>query len=497
MGTRFDQFMEYQIEKQIYDPAQVPFKKELNFQPFKNDMDAMTNERYRLVEKQVIEKTVREVQKSIEEGKMTYVELTVFYLKRIRSVDVGLLNSIIELNPMAIKQAEKCDQRRSLMNHNIFGMPIIVKDNILAGEYMHTTAGCPTLNKICTAIKAPIVERIESYGGIILAKANLSQWAFYMSSKGVCGFTALGGQCHNPYGEYGVGGSSSGSAVAVSANLCMLSIGTETQGSIINPSGQNGVVGIYPSRGLCPNGGIIPISHSLDTPGPMARTVEDAALLLDAISIERNAHDSKISYRIGLIVNEEIKDSRRTGDEQELKKLIGELEEIGFHVDDIQFDQEVMDINMKPIMEYEFNYSMRKYFKEAEIPYTDLADIIQIYEKTPEMALYGYDLLSASVNTAITKEENKERFKSNQLIAQKGIDQALEQYDALISMSSQLSKVYASAGYPSLIVPGGYRESGEPVGVTFTAGKGDENLLIEIASRYEKATHHRKNPVRG
>ncbi len=496
MSTRFERFMEYQIEKQLDDPAQVPYKRPLDFGPFKDEMATMNSERYHLIENLVIEKTIKEVQKSIEDGKLTYVELVVFYLKRIRVIDVGNLNSVIELNPMAIKQAKKCDQIKGLKNHLIFGMPVIVKDNIQAGEHMHTTAGCPSLNKIYSAGKAPIVERIESYGGIILGKANLSQWAFYMSTKGVCGYTALGGQCHNPYGSFGVGGSSSGSAVAVSANLCMLSIGTETQGSITNPSGQNGIVGIYPSRGLCPNGGIIPISHSLDTPGPMARTVEDAALFLDAISKERDPHERKINYRIGLIVNDEIKDSRRMGDEEELKRIVGELEKINFHVEEVLFENEVMEIDLEPIMEYEFNHSIHKYFKEAEVPYNDLSDIIQIYEKKPEMALYGYDLLSASVNTSITKEENQERFKSNQLIAQKGIDQMLEQYDALLSMSSQLSKAYASAGYPSMIVPAGYRESGEPVGVTFTSGNGDESLLIEIARRYEAATCYRKNPIK-
>ncbi|MFA5410134.1 MAG: amidase family protein, partial [Bacilli bacterium] len=234
----------------------------------------------------ILEQSIPVVQERIREGELTYKELTQWFLYRIALYENDrntMLNAVIAINPTAVEEARQRDKRRSDADHPIYGMPILVKDNINVGG-MPSSAGSHLL-KDNVAPDAEIIRNIKERGGIILGKTNLSEWANYLFAGGPNGFSAVGGQTLNAYGRriYDTGGSSSGSGVAMAANFAMAAIGTETSGSILSPSGKSSLVGLKPTVGLLSTGGIIPLSSTLDTPGPMTRCVVDNAILYSAM----------------------------------------------------------------------------------------------------------------------------------------------------------------------------------------------------------------------
>lgn len=235
----------------------------------------------------ILEKDIPSIQSSIQSGQLTYEELTKFYLFRIRSFDrenPKSLNSVISISPSAIDDAKNADALGFSENHHpIFGMPVLLKDNIDASG-MATTAGAVALKDNFTE-DAFIVKQLKNKGGIVLGKANLSEWAYFFCGDCPSGYSAVGGQTLNPYGRrvFDTGGSSSGSAVSVAANFAVAAIGSETSGSILSPSSQNSVVGLKPTIGLLSRSGIVPISSTLDTAGPITKNVMDNAILLDAL----------------------------------------------------------------------------------------------------------------------------------------------------------------------------------------------------------------------
>ena len=249
----------------------------------------------------ILEQDIPTLQKHITDDKFNYQELTKFYLYRIRKFDREnslSLNSVIAINPNAIEQAKKMDLAQfELAPHPIYGMPILLKDNVNASD-MATTAGSVAL-KDNFVEDAFIVSQLKSKGALILGKANLSEWAYFFCGDCPSGYSAIGGQTLNPYGRriFDTGGSSSGSGVSVAANFCAAAIGSETAGSILSPASQNSTVGLKPTIGLVSRSGIVPISSTLDTAGPITRTVMDNAILLDAIFGEDKS-DSKSIYAI-------------------------------------------------------------------------------------------------------------------------------------------------------------------------------------------------------
>lgn len=505
MTRDYDSFVEKQVHYQYAHELKSAFKKNLDFSPFKSSMDNISNEKYNELSDMILDKTIFELQMLLKNKKLTYQELTLFYLSRIKKYDDQKLNTIIELNPDALNLAIEADANYNENIHPLFGMPILIKDNISTGDAMHNTAGSKVLENSVPKNASSIVKKLKNIGAVILGKNNMSEWAYYMSSNGICGFSALGGQTKNPYGMFEVGGSSSGSASSVASNFAAASIGTETCGSIIYPSGQNSVIGFYPTRGVWNNDMIIPISPSLDTPGPITRTVEDAALMLWSLTeneilllkdYSEHILESTKSLRIGLITNEKMKSEMRAGDEGIYLRVTSELEALGCEIVPVELENDAFNINMEPILEYEFNESIKDYLSISENSFvSSLSEILNLYNQNPDAyGPYGYDLIDKSVKTSINKVECETLFLQNKKLASDTINKALDKVDVLISLSNQLSTIYASAGYPSIIVPAGYRLSGEPVGVTFTAGKFDEGLLVKIASRYEKHTCHRQSP---
>ncbi len=234
------------------------------------------------------ELTISELQARVQAGEMTARSITEMYLHRITEIDRAgpTLNSVIEINPDALDIADALDaeRRKHSTRGPLHGIPVLIKDNIDTADRMQTTAGSLALLGSIASQDATVVRRLRAAGAIILGKTNLSEWANFRSTHSVSGWSSRGGQTRNPYAlDRNPCGSSSGSGVAVAANLCAVAVGTETDGSIICPSHTNGIVGIKPTLGLVSRAGIIPIAHSQDTAGPMARTVADAAILLAAL----------------------------------------------------------------------------------------------------------------------------------------------------------------------------------------------------------------------
>ncbi|WP_419750439.1 amidase family protein [Terrisporobacter petrolearius] len=505
--------MEKNIETQItyqYDDEKITkLKNEINMEPFRNELEKMDNAKFEKIEKLVANANIKDIQEMYDTKKLTCEELVTYYLKRIEKYDINKLNSIIELNPDAIKIAREKDSGDK--TGKLYGIPITLKGNIGTADKMHTTAGAYALKDSILDKDSFVAQKLREEGAIILGKTNLSEWANYMSDNSSNGYSALGGQTHNAYGKYDVGGSSSGSASSVASGFSVASIGTETAGSMVYPSSQNSVVGIKPSIGVVSRDRIIPIVEAQDTAGIVARNVEDSALILESISgYDKNDIETKEGekYKENYSKNIEensingvkvavIKPSSPRKEENEiLDRVVKELENMGAVVTKTAFSKEVTDIDMSKALEVGFKYDINKYLKIAKVQgINNLNDIVEFNKKDLDnRAPYGQELLEKSLEDKTTIEEYEKLINNNREKAGKEIDDVLKNADVILSLSNQISQVYAPAGYPALTVPAGYKSTGEPIGVTFVGSKFQEGKLIKIANVYEDNTKHRKEP---
>ena len=253
------------------------------FKPFEDDLANFSAQDYTNLEPYIIEQDIPSIQESVENGILSYEKIVLFYLYRIRKFESNnqlALHSIISLNPNVVNEARKKDKNKPYdTSYSLYGLPILLKDNINTNG-MPTTAGAFALIENKVTEDAFIVQKLKESGALILGKANLSEWAYYFCSGCPVGYSAIGGQTLNPYGRkvFETGGSSSGSGVSVAANYAVAAVGTETSGSILSPSSKNSVVGLKPTVGLLSRTGIVPISSTLDTPGPMTKSVLDNAI---------------------------------------------------------------------------------------------------------------------------------------------------------------------------------------------------------------------------
>lgn len=505
--------MEKNIETQItyqYDDEKITkLKNEINMEPFRNELEKMDNAKFEKIEKLVANANIKDIQEMYDTKKLTCEELVTYYLKRIKKYDINKLNSIMELNPDAIKIAREKDSGDK--TGKLYGIPITLKGNIGTGDKMHTTAGAYALKDSILDKDSFVAQKLREEGAIILGKTNLSEWANYMSDNSSNGYSALGGQTHNAYGKYDVGGSSSGSASSVASGFSVASIGTETAGSMVYPSSQNSVVGIKPSIGVVSRDRIIPIVEAQDTAGIVARNVEDSALILESISgYDKNDIETKEGekYKENYFKNIEensingvkvavIKPSSPRKEENEiLDRVTKELENMGAVVTKTAFSKEVTDIDISKALEVGFKYDINKYLKIAKVQgINNLNDIVEFNKKDLDnRAPYGQELLEKSLEDKTTIEEYEKLINNNREKAGKEIDDVLKNADVIVSLSNQISQVYAPAGYPALTVPAGYKSTGEPIGVTFVGSKFQEGKLIKIANVYEDNTKHRKEP---
>lgn len=468
----------------------------------------------------VIEATITMIQRALEEETLTSEELVLFYMDRI-SREGKITNAILELNPHALQIAQTLDfeRRTSGKRSMLHGIPILLKDNIDTGDAMHTSAGSLALENYYAPQDAFLVKQLRNAGAILLGKTNMTEWANFMSAEMPNGWSSRGGQVLNPYGQFEVGGSSSGSAVAVGTNLAVASIGTETTGSIIHPSSQNGIVGLKPTIGAISRSGIIPLSVTQDTAGPMARTVTDVAIVFEAllgqdpddpITIYSQKYDSAhcLDYlkkeslqgiSIGIassVFRNEVSPERMKLFKESLKTL----EQLGAKIiPDIDLGTKESDLGYNVLL-HECKAALNHYLGKTPItnPIRSIADIISFNNNHPEKTLrYGQELLKKiNERTGLLVEQPYiEALLRNRHLARKvALGKALEQngVDILAFPQDHGCSFEAAAGYPAITVPAGITDSGEPFGLTFTGPAYSELSLLGYAYAFEQQTQVRR-----
>lgn len=469
---------------------------------------------------QMEELTVARIRELLESRQTTSRDLTLGYMERIARIDKDgpKLNSVIEINPDALYIAEAMDRERAKgkLRSPLHGIPILIKDNINTHDKMRTSAGSIALDDNFAPYDAAIVTKLRQAGLVILGKTNMTELANYMSYTMRNGYSSRGGQVINPYNPEGdVWGSSSGSAVAMSANLCALAIGTETDGSIIWPSHMNGTVGLKPSRGLVSRQGIIPICTAQDTAGPMTRTVADAAALLN-ILVGEDAEDPSTWCRdipadYTAYLKEEGLQGLRLGinrgyygDFSEEQKAIAEnayaaMERCGATlVQNTDLPHLRSDAS---VLLYEFKMCLNAYLStNPALRCHTLKDIIDYYGDHPKEGLkYGMSiLLDAEYNTSGTCTDPKyllDKAACQRRAREEGLDKLMDEHDLDLLICPGITDCSPISGYPSIIVPAGYTSDGMPFGVTFVGRAFSEPLLIGAAYAFEQATHARHAPV--
>lgn len=518
-GLMPDGQIKTQVKKQYTEETKTSCKKSLDFSPFKESMEKMSKERYEELKELLLNSDVTKIQEGFKDKTYSVEEVVTFYLKRIEIYDKKF-NAVIELNPDAIYIAKELDKQldSGKIDGNLFGIPVLLKDNIATGDKMHNTAGAAALENSKSDRDAFIVEKIRNTHGIILGKANLSEWANFMSNNSSNGYSALGGQTHNPYGRFDVGGSSSGSATSVAAGLAPISIGSETAGSMIYPSSQNSVVGIKPSLGLLSRDRIIPIAEAQDTAGTIGKNVKNAVILFnELVGYDENDSETEkakdvegIDYtkfldknglkgmKIGLIEDDMVVSRYRKGDKEILDRVVEELEHLGANVTKVKVGEEAFEFNYMDVLLHGYKNDVNQYLKNiGSKDIKNIEDIIKFNkEDMKNRALYGQALIEMAQENNYNEEEINKSIVNNRKVAGGAIDNVLNDNDVevLLTLSNYFSGVYAPAGYPAITVPAGYRESGEPQGITLVASKFEEGKLIKAAYSYEQGTKHRKDP---
>ena len=487
--------------------------------------------------------TADDLQRMMESGEHTARSITEAYLGRIEALDRQgpELRSMIEINPDALEIADEFDAERQANGPRgpLHGIPVALKDNLDTHDRMTTTAGSLALEGSIPPQDSFVAERLRAAGAIILGKLNMSEWAYFRGERATSGWSARGGQCKNPYAlDRNPCGSSSGSGTAASANLCALTVGTETGGSIMCPSSSNGIVGIKPTVGLWSRSGIIPISHSQDTAGPMTRTVRDAAVLLGgAVGVdprdeatsrsEGNFHTDYAQFcdpaglqgaRIGVARSFTGFDPRVMALFENAIQAMGDAGAV--IVDPANLPEAAWNDELPLLLlEYEFKTDLNAYLATLgpDVRVKTLADIIEFNEQNAELEMphFGQQRMIASeARGPLTDEAYLNAKRTIQRANREdGIDALMDEHqlDAIVAPTRDLPWVTdhikgdrldggssagpaAIAGYPDISVPMGF-VSGLPAGVSFFGRAWSEPVLIRIAYAYEQATQERRAPT--
>ena len=482
------------------------------FKPFNAALSAFSEEEYQSLKPLIIEQNIPTIQGYVKEGKLSYEKLTLFYLYRIRKFEsdsTKSLNAIITLNPNVLEEAKQRDKDRKwgiLSDVEIYGMPILLKDNINT-EGMPTTAGALALLNNKNTEDAFIVKKLKENGALILGKANLSEWAYYFCSGCPLGYSAIGGQSLNPYGraKFETGGSSASSGTAVAANYAVVAVGTETAGSITSPSSQNSVVGLKPTIGLLSRTGIVPISGTLDTPGPMTKSVTDSWIFLNAMLGEDNKdpksfempdkdfgdmEDGFKGKKIGVLIYL-LQDSIYNSNVNKIKEAGATIVEVNPPRVGLPGFLTLLNIDMK--------YDLPHYLKsdaDKNVTVTSVKDVIDFNVKDSILrAPYGQQLFEGIVKDTTSKkqlESIKVTLKENGRSYFNALKE--ENLDAILSINNYHSAYSAVAEYPNLTVPMGYKETGEPVSLTFVGLPKTEGKLLILGYAFEQLTKVRKLP---
>jgi amidase len=485
--------------------------------------------------------TVADLKAAMDSGARTSAEIAQAYLARIDAVDRHgpAINAMIELNPDALAIAEALDRERREKGARgpLHGIPVVLKDNIDTADRMRTSAGSFALADAIAPRDAFVVERLRVAGCVILGKTNLSEWANFRGARSTSGWSARGGQTRNPYAlDRNTSGSSSGSAAAMAASLAAVAVGTETDGSIVSPSSMCGLVGIKPTVGLVSRAGIIPIAHSQDSAGPMARTVADAAVLLGAMTgvdprDEATAGSRRKAYgdytkfldpaglkgaRIG-VAREFFGSNDRV--DRVIEEAIAAMKDAGaVVVDPVTIrHRDKLDATELEVLHYELKADLNAYLRMAGtgVAVRSLADLIAYNERNAarEMPYFAQErFVEAQKKGPLTDAAYRKALAANHRLARvEGIDATLAKHrlDALVAptggpawltdyvngdhYSGSCSQPAAVAGYPHVTVPAGFA-FGLPVGVSFFASAYSEPTLVRLAFSFERAMNARRPP---
>ncbi len=506
-------------------------RRSLDFNPFAGALDTLTPDRAAALDSLLTTATILDMQAAMDAGELTAVELTTYYIDRIRRYDVDTFNAVLELNPDALDIARALDDERAAdgARSAMHGIPVLLKDNIATGDGLHTAAGSYALRAWQPDRDAFLVDRLRAAGAVILGKANLSEWANYTDPCMPSGFSTLGGQVRNPYGPFEVWGSSSGSAVAAAAGFAAVTVGTETQGSIIMPASINSVVGLKTSRGLVSGDYVIPLLDWQDVPGPLGRHVTDVAVALGAMAGSNPADPQsqatavldgtdftqaldlerarQLTLGVLIVTAEDVQQTLSalgvSGDQAEAvtaalqqpnaanRRLAANLSGMGVNVVEIPAGALPINPDVGPALEYGFRDALDRFLAAAggSVPVRSLADIIAVNESDlANRAPYGQAYLTGSQNTSITAEAYDQIRENNQTVARTALDTLFETYGVDAFMGSQ-TQLYAPAGYPAISVPSGYDETtGQPTAVVVIGPYLSEPDLLTIAYAFEQAT---------
>lgn len=484
--------------------------------------------------------TITDLQQKMQSKQFTSRLITELYLKRIDQIDKKgiMLNSVIELNKDALNMADAMDRERGKgkVRGPLHGIPVLIKDNINTGDNMHTTAGSLALADNFAKQDAFIVHKLREAGAVILGKTNLSEWANFRSTHSTSAWSSRGGQTKNPYIlDRNPSGSSAGTGTAVAANLCVVGIGTETNGSIVSPASVNGLVGIKPTVGLWSRSGIIPISKTQDTAGPMARTVKDAAILLGALtgidtldlatlgSKDRTEADYTKFLDVDGLQGKRLGIEKTAFDDKPavvalLQDAINTLKSKGAEVVEIELNKELKTIgkNEFTVLLYEFKDGLNQYFGNANSKIKALADVIAFNKQNEAKAMPFFKQETMELAQAkgdLNSKEYLDAVKQTNTGTRKVIDDMLIKYklDAIIGTTNgpavcidlvngdydngfSFSGPAAMAGYPHITVPMGLAH-GLPVGLSFFSTAYKEGDIIKLGYAYEQASKKRVAPV--
>ena len=501
----------HSLERMQFKLIQSKFNdKNIWFSELDNYLKDFSEDDYEKLKPLIIEKDIPSIQTNIIQRKLTYEKLVLFYLFRIKKIEFNkntYLNSIISLNPNIVLEARKKDKIKPESIYSLHGIPVLLKDNINF-DGLPTTAGAEIL-KNNIADDSFVVKKLKESGAVILGKTNLSEWAYYFCVGCPLGYSAIGGQTLNPYGrkEFESGGSSSGSGAAISANLSSVSLGSETSGSILSPSSLNSIVGLKPTIGLVSRTGIIPISNTLDTSGPMTKNVIDNAIVFNSImGFDQNDSHSKnkININYNEIINSSLKDKRLGVFKSLLNdslyiKTIEDIKKAGGII--IEFEPPKINfLGFRKILDVEMKNELQKYlstyFKD-NLNIKNISDIINYnLQDSLNRSPYGQKIFEGIVSDNTGKgefEKLKVRLKKE---GERYFNESLKKYslDAILSINNYHAAYAAAAYYPCLTVPMGYNKSGLPSNLTFISSSYEENKLYQLGYAYEKLSNKRVAP---
>ena len=480
------------------------------FKPFLDFLKSYDISFHNSIKDLIINEDISSIQSHISEGKFNYEDLVKFYLYRIYKFEMDkdlYLNSIISLNPEIINEAKELD-RNNNPDNLLYGIPILVKDNINV-KGMVTSAGASVFKDNLIDANAIVIKNLKINNALILGKLNMSEWAYYFCRPCPVGYSSLGGQTLNPYGRkvFESGGSSSGSGVSIAANFAVASIGSETSGSILSPSSKNSLVGLKPTIGSISRSGIVPISSFFDTSGPMTKNVYDNAILYNSMI----GFDDKdeLSYKADKINLEEMKSFDPRNIVVGISSNVVKDSLIAIALDDLKisgisnaiYNPENYSLpSFRSILTSDMKRDLPKYISDyanKDIQVYNVTDIVEFNNKdTLTHAPYGQYIFNEIKEDKVSDSELEQMKINTKSKATNYLNKIMtnNDFDIFISVDNSMAGIAAAAHFPALTIPMGYRSDGQPSNITFIAKSKNEQLLYNIAYRYENQSKRRVAP---